>query len=218
MAQDALTLYSDRFWISPYVYTCFVALREKGLTFDVVDVSLGDGEQKKDAYVARSVTGRVPALAHGEFGLAESTAIVEYLEDAFPPPTHPRLLPAEPRRRARARQVMAWLRSDLWALRTARPWELSVYPTIQLAPLSDDARREADELVELVDWLHLHGELDEWNLAHADLAFALMRLARSGYPITQACQRLLDLNLARPSLRGYIEHARPPHPPPRSRS
>jgi len=213
-----LTLYIEGYFTNVWDASCIVALTEKQLEFTTSRALLREGQGVPQMLRAKAAIGRIPALQHGDLWLTESLAIVEYLEDAFPPPTHPRLLPAEPRRRARARQVMAWLRSDLWALRTARPWELSVYPTIELAPLSDDARREADELVELVDWLHLHGELDAWNLAHADLAFALMRLARSGYPITPACQRLLDLNLARPSLRGYIEHARPPHPPPRSRS
>jgi glutathione S-transferase len=47
-----LTLYGDAFWISPYVFSCFVALREKGLPFAVVEVSLADGEQGRDQRVA----------------------------------------------------------------------------------------------------------------------------------------------------------------------
>jgi glutathione S-transferase len=162
--------------------------------------------------------GRIPALQHGELWLTESIAIVEYLEDVFPPPVYPRLLPAEPGRRARARQIMAWLRSDLWALRQERPWQLAVYPTTPLAPLSAAAAREAGELLGLIDWLDGHGHLADWNLAHADLAFAVMRLARSAHPIPPAAERLLERNLARPAVRAYVDHARPPNPPPRPRS
>ena len=58
------TLYVDRFWISPYAFTAFVALEEKGVSFDVQEVSLGDGEHQEPEYLRRSVTGRVPMLVH----------------------------------------------------------------------------------------------------------------------------------------------------------
>src|SRR4051794_7030484 len=92
-------------WISPYVFACFVALREKGLSFEVVPFE----ETKADRYVSQTITGRVPSLVHDDFALAESSAIIEYLEDAFP---EPRVLPRAVRDRARCRQVMSWLRSD----------------------------------------------------------------------------------------------------------
>ena len=34
-ASGPLTLYVDAFCISPYAFSCFVALREKGVAFDV---------------------------------------------------------------------------------------------------------------------------------------------------------------------------------------
>ena len=43
------------------------------------------------AYRDRSLTAKVPALEHDDFWLAESSAIAEYLEEAFPPPGHPAL-------------------------------------------------------------------------------------------------------------------------------
>ncbi len=105
-----LTLYRDDFWISPYVFTCDVTLREKGLAYDVVSVALQRGEQGTEVFSTASVTARVPALRHGDFVVAESSAIVEYLEDAFP--EHARVLPPTRRSGARARQVMSWIRSD----------------------------------------------------------------------------------------------------------
>ena len=91
------------------------------MPFDVVEVALLDGEQQKPPYRDRSITARVPALAHGGFSLAESSAIAEYLEETFPAPRYPRLFPESPLERARARQIMAWLRSDLGPLRDERP-------------------------------------------------------------------------------------------------
>lgn len=215
MAQDALTLYSDRFWISPYVYTCFVALREKGLTFDVVDVSLGDGEQKKDAYVARSVTGRVPALAHGEFGLAESTAIVEYLEDAFPPPAHARLLPADLRARARARQLMGWIRSDLGALREERSTATMFYERAK-TPLTSAGKSAADKLIAVASRVLASGAttlFGDWSIADADLGFMLHRLLLNGDDVPKELRAYAEVQWKRPSVREFVEHVRPAYVP-----
>src|SRR5689334_8381430 len=107
MSEGRIVLYTDDFWISPYVFTCFVALHEKGLAFETRPVALQSSEQLASDYASRSVTARVPAIEHGGFWLAESSAIVDYLEDAFPAPAHPRALPADVRERARARQVLA---------------------------------------------------------------------------------------------------------------
>src|SRR5262249_37290553 len=127
VATAPIKLYSDAFWISPYVFTCFVTLREKGLPFEVVDVALHEKAQLATPFVESSVTGRVPALTHGDFGLAESSAIVEYLEETFPAPVHRHVLPTDTRERARARQLMSWIRSDLGALREERSTETMFY-------------------------------------------------------------------------------------------
>lgn len=213
-----LTLYVEGYFTNVWDASCFVALTEKNLEFTTARALLRDGQGVPPSLREHAAIGRIPALQHGDLWLTESLAIVEYLEDAFAPPAYPRLLPAEPARRARARQVMTWLRSDLFALREERPWQLMVYPAGQLAPLSPAAARHAGELLELVDWLDVHGDLGEWNLAHADLAFALMRLRAGGIALSEPAERLLARNLERTSVRAYLEHARPPHPPPRPRS
>lgn len=209
-----LTLYVEGYFTNVWDGTCVVALTEKQLAFTTARALLRDGQGVPPALRDHAAIGRIPALQHGEVWLTESIAIVEYLEEIFP---GPRLLPADPVRRARARQVMAWLRSDLLELRAERPWQLSVYPT-PLGPLSPAAARQAAELVGLVEWLGAHGDLAEWNIAHADLAFALMRLANSGHTLSPVVRQHLDRNLARPSVRAYLDHPRPPNPPPRPRS
>jgi glutathione S-transferase len=55
---------------------------------------------RSDAYRALVPSGTIPALVDGDFTLAESDTILEYLEDRFPAPA---LLPVDPRGRARAR-------------------------------------------------------------------------------------------------------------------
>ena len=208
-----LTLYVEGYFTNVWDASCFVALTEKQLEFATARALLRDGQGVPAALRDKAAIGRIPALQHGDLWLTESLAIIEYLDDLFAP----RVLPEDPARRARMRQVMTWLRSDLWALRSERPWQLMVYPA-PVAPMSPQAAREAGELVALVEWLAAQGELAPWNIAHADLAFALMRLSASGYPLPPASQALLDANLARPSVRAYVDHQRPPNPPPQPRS
>jgi glutathione S-transferase len=135
----SLVLYGSEMWNSPYVLSCFVALREKNLPFEVRVIPLHRGAQHEATYTELSLTSRVPALVDGTLSLSESSAIVEYLEDKYPAPGHPRVLPADPVQRSRARQVMAWVRSDVGALRDERSSEYVFAPAglPPLAPLSE---------------------------------------------------------------------------------
>ncbi|XNM57068.1 glutathione S-transferase N-terminal domain-containing protein [Escherichia coli] len=49
-------------------------------------------------------TRRVPLLQIDDFELSESSAIAEYLEDRFAPPTWERIFPLDLENRSRARQ------------------------------------------------------------------------------------------------------------------
>lgn len=218
MQTHQLTLYVDGYFTNVWDASCLVALTEKQLEFTTSRALLREGQGVPPALVNHTSIPRIPALQHGDFWITESLAIIEYLEEMFPPPHHARMLPADPRGRARARQVMMWLRSDLRELRDERPWQVTVYPVPVLPPMSPAAERQAAELVDLVVRLDANGMLAAWNIAHADLAFTLMRLAHSGYPLPGPAERLLDAQRARPSVRAYLDHARPPNPPPRPRS
>lgn len=91
----SIVLYGNSTWTSPYVLSCFVALREKGLDFEVRDVALDRGAHFEPAFAAQSLTSRVPVLVDGDLALSESSAIIEYLEDAHPAPSHARVLPSD---------------------------------------------------------------------------------------------------------------------------
>src|SRR5262245_53593729 len=106
MTQTArCTLYGETLWISPYVFSSFVALQEKGTPVEVVEVELAEGACLQPSYQRTSLTARVPAFEHQGFSLAESSAIAEYLDEVFAPPSYPRLLPENIEARARARQI-----------------------------------------------------------------------------------------------------------------
>lgn len=205
-----ITLHVDGYFTNQFDATCVIALEEKRAAYHVSRALLRDGRDMPAALTARTGIARVPALQDREFWLTESLAIAEYIDEVCP---GPRLFPADPRARARARQLMVFLRCELLALREERSWWMCVYPPPPLPPLSAAAEADARLLTGLID--HFAGELGAWNLAHADLALTLYRLARTAYPLPAAAQRLLDANLVRPSVRAYLDRPRPPNPPPR---
>ncbi len=213
-ARAPLTLYRDAFWESPYDCSCYVALREKRLDFTTALGLVREGLGPAQAVRANSVIGRIPSLQHGEFWLSESMAIVEYLEDVFPPPAYPPLLPPDPRDRARARQVMLWIRSALAGLRRARPSYMIFYPSSP-SPLDAEAQRDADELLAVAARLLARGPrpFGAWSIAEVDLAFVLMRLLRTGHPLPDPLRAFAEETFRRPSVLEFVEHPRPPHPP-----
>ncbi len=60
-------------------------MRLQGVDFEVKEIELGQKEQLKPDFYNHSITGRVPALNHNEFWLAESSAIIEYVDETFEP-------------------------------------------------------------------------------------------------------------------------------------
>jgi glutathione S-transferase len=206
-----LTLHVETLWISPYVLSSFVALREKGLPFEIVEISLLDGAQLKPPYRDGSITARVPALEHGELWLAESSAIAEYLEEVFPPPRYARLLPEAREERARARQIMAWLRSDLGALRDERP-TVTVFMERAGTPLSPAGEEAAAKLVRVAEQLLAPGKttlFGSWCLADSELALMLQRLVANGHTVPATVRAFAETQWSRPSVREFVDHARP---------
>jgi glutathione S-transferase len=211
-----LSLSVDAHWTSPYAFSAFVALKEKGLPFDVEVVALHKGEHRRPEALAASLTGRVPFLRHQGFTLSESSAINEYLEDTFPSPTHPRLLPADVRERARARQLMAWVRSDLLPIRQERSTTGLFYGDQPIEPLSGDAEAAARRLLGVAEALIPAGRTTlfaAFCIADVDLACMLQRLLWNGYPAEDKLEAYVDAQWARPSVRAWLEQKRPPYVP-----
>jgi stringent starvation protein A len=90
-----LTLYdADR---CPYCARVRIALAEKGVEHEVIEIDLAD----RPAWIyAKNETGRVPVLEEDAWLLPESSVILEYLDERYPEPP---LLPADPAERALAR-------------------------------------------------------------------------------------------------------------------
>lgn len=215
MSGAALVLYVDRFWISPYVLSSFVALTEKGVPFSTRSIDLSSGEQRQAAYAGRALTARVPALEHGDFVLTESSAIAEYLDDVFR--DRPRLLPKDPKQRARAREVMAWVRSDALALREERPTSMVFYPPpASPPPLSPAAPAAAAKAIEIGRALIKPGATSAfgtWCLADVDLAMMLARLFFNRDPLPDHLAAYVADQWQRPSVRSFVDHPRDPYVP-----
>ena len=77
-----------------------LALAEKGVAFDSHYIDMLEFDQHKPEYLAVNPQGTIPAMTHGDKVLTESTAIMEYVNDAFPGAD---LMPADAQDRWRVR-------------------------------------------------------------------------------------------------------------------
>lgn len=204
-----LTLYADASWQSPWVFHAMVALEELGLKYKLHTKKLPLSVDERHRLQEHALLGKVPCLSHGDFWVSESSAISEYLADVFAPPQYPRIMPADPKQRARARQIMSWLRTSLHALREDRP-TTSVFQRPVTKPISEKGRHDALELVRVAEQLIGPGQttlFDTWCIADADLALALMRLIANSD--TSMTQRLIEYGMAqwgRTSVRKYLAY------------
>jgi glutathione S-transferase len=208
MKPDDLCLFVDARFISPYALSAFVALHEKGLLFEIRTVDLLVNEQQGSGYAASSLTRRVPTLIHKGFALSESSAIAEYVNEGFDGPA---LYPADSRARSRARQVQAWLRSDLEAIRHERTSEV-MFHGLPVAPLSARARAEAERLFFAAQSLlsseeHLFGA---WCMADVDLACMLNRLVLCGDAVPDRLAAYATRQWQRPSVRLWLDRVTRP--------
>lgn len=95
------------FHISNYHNKVRIALLEKGVPFEE-DSNVKPSQE--DDYLAKSPMGKVPYLEVNGTRLRESSAILEYLEDAFPQKP---LLPRDPLERARVRELVIFIELHL---------------------------------------------------------------------------------------------------------
>lgn len=107
------------YWRSSATYRLRIVLGLKGLDYEVAPIHLLDdgGQQHADSFKAMNPMSQVPVLEVTEGSktvqLAQSIAVMEYLEEAYP---RPALLPADPVLRARARQLTEIVNSGIQPL------------------------------------------------------------------------------------------------------
>jgi len=217
--QDALTLYIGEKNISSWSMRPYVALVEKGVPFEEKTISL---REDKDRSRRRAIgpTGRVPVLHHrrGEGSeplvVADSLAIIEYIEEAFPSPAHPPLWPAGIEDRARARSLAATMHSGFAKVRESLSFNLCFLPAPP--PATPEALAEAAEMLAM--WEDALARKKDprpflfgpFGAVDAMYAPAVVRLTAFKVP-TQAAPRsaaYMQAMLAQPSMRRWLDEAR----------
>ncbi|WP_318377891.1 glutathione transferase [Enterobacter sp.] len=206
MSEPKITLWSDADYFSPYVMSVYVALHEKALPFTLKTVDLSGGENLRPGWKGYTLTRRVPVLAVDDFELSESSAIAEYLEETFAPPEWERIYPHDRQNRARARQIQAWLRSDLMPIREERSTDV-VFAGTKKAPLSSAGLASAAKLFDTANLLLAHGKpnlFGEWCIADTDLALMLNRLVLNGDDVPERLAEYAAFQWQRSSVQRFV--------------
>lgn len=96
---------------SPFAWRAQLALEHKALPYELKILSFAAGDTRKPEFLALNPRHRVPVLVDGDFVLYESSAIVEYLDEAYPGRGAP-LFPGDARTRAIARRLIREVDDD----------------------------------------------------------------------------------------------------------
>lgn len=126
-----------------------IALLEKNVPCELVEVDMMARAHRSPAYLALNPYGRVPTLQEGDFVLYESTAILEYLEATHPAPA---LAPAD----ARGHALVA-MHMKLCDVQMARQTGTIIFPKRFLPKDRWDeaamaqAKKEIEKHLEIVD-------------------------------------------------------------------
>ncbi|MBN1905503.1 MAG: glutathione transferase [Deltaproteobacteria bacterium] len=207
MYNEKIILYVDSLFISPYVMSVFVTLKEKGLPFEIKKIDLKAKENNQPDYANISLTQRVPTLTHGDFHLSESSAISEYLDELYPDPG---VYPKDTRLKARARQMQAWIRSDLLPIREERSTEF-VFGKPTNKSLSIAAQADAARLFDAADSLiknNAKNLFNDWCIADTDLALMINRLVLNGDDVPEKLKDYALYQWQRPSVQLWVNQER----------
>lgn len=199
-----LILWADSRWVSPWVLSVWVALHEKGVPFQVQELDLASGQHRRGDYPRKTVSGKVPAITHGDVWIAESLAIVEYLDEVFPDPP---LFGEDPAARALDRHAMSYLRSDFNELRRCMPFE-GIFLDVKTPKITPDARDQCRRLLSLVDWRLASRSRSPLTIADYELAIMLRRLIHYKGPLTPQARTYSNAIWKRPPIQAWLKQDR----------
>jgi glutathione S-transferase len=123
--------------LSPYVRKVRVALSEKGIDYE--GVSVMPGSQSAE-YRAMSPLGKIPCYQEGDFALPDSSAILAYLERAYPKPA---LYPSDPQQYARALWYEEYADTKIAQVCTVGFFQRFVQAILMKKPVDEEAIRKA---------------------------------------------------------------------------
>ena len=145
------------FPVSPFVRKVHLAAAEKGLEVETV---LFDPRNPPAEFLAASPFRKIPALQDGAFTLADSTAIVTYLEAQHPAPA---LLPADPK----ARGTAIWFEEFADTILTPAGGKIVfnrfVGPKLMGIPGDEEAALQGEkDIAPILDWLNSAVPAEGW--------------------------------------------------------
>ena len=110
------------YYRSSAAYRVRIALNFKGIEYESLPRHLtrGGGEHRQSEYLQVNPQGLIPLLSDGDARIAQSLAIIEYLEETHPQPP---LLPRAPAARARVRSLALAIACDIHPLNNLRVLE-----------------------------------------------------------------------------------------------
>lgn len=98
---------------SSTAYRVRIALALKNIPYEMTHINLLEGEQQSDSYKQHNPSGGVPCLVDGDVTIAQSLAIIEYLEEKSPSPA---LVSGDAEQRALIRQLSLMIACDIHPL------------------------------------------------------------------------------------------------------
>lgn len=199
--------------LSPFVRKVLAVAGEKGIEVELRPTGNAPGQPSAE-FLEVSPFRKMPALRDGDYVLADSSAIVHYLEAKHPEPA---MIPSDPQLRGRTIWYDEFADTILVACGAKIFFNRIVGPRFLGLPCDDEAVRQAElnDLPPILDYLEkvapAEGYLVGDRLTLADISvaspFANFRHTNTNvdperYPRTVA---YVDRILARPSLSGWIE-------------
>jgi len=195
--------------LSPFVRKVMAFAGEKGLELELKSTGIPNPEPD---FCAASPFRKMPALKDGDYELADSSAIIHYLEAKYPEPA---LIPAEPRARGRTIWFEEFSDTLLFGCGAKVFFNRVVAPYFLKRPGNEEVAEAAirDELPPIMDYLEKvvpgdSGYLVGDSLTLADIAVASpfanfdhLGVAIDDHPRTAAYVRRI---LARPSFSQWI--------------
>jgi glutathione S-transferase len=197
--------------MSPFVRKVLAFAAEKGI--EVESKPLGLGARDPD-FIEASPFGKIPAFRNGDFTLADSSAIVHYLEAKQP---EPKLIPSEPEALGRTIWFDEFADTILFACGAKMFFNRIVAPRFlgREGDLAAADAAERDELPPILDYLEgvlpASGFLVEDRLTLADLAVAspFANFRHLGIAIDPArwpkLAAFAERMLERPSFKSYVD-------------
>lgn len=131
-----------------------LTLVEKGVAFNSHYLDLLNFDQHQPDYLKINPMGTIPAMTHGDRVLTESTAMMEYIDEAFP---GPKLMPADPKDQWRARWWMKFIDQWLAPSFSMIGWSVFVGPAVR--------QKDPEALKAAIDRIPLEERRVAWRKA-----------------------------------------------------